>query len=145
MGYEATTPKTGCASFQIAVLHSLIIPTMDGWLASEDFIHHWLALALLTNADVLSDSVIVKSLLSYLCGKHLKLWTFTLSWASDVDTSLLMFHLKSTSHLPLLILSHEPFKSSNCCPTHSAEYSQKQYKSNNMKYNCHLQTETVTL
>lgn len=64
MGYEAITPKIGCASFQMAELHNLIIPTMDGWLASDDFIPHRLPVELLKML-MLSDSVTGKSLVSY--------------------------------------------------------------------------------
>lgn len=64
MGYEAITPKTGCASVQKAVLHNLIIPTMDGWIASDDFIPHRLPVELLKML-MLSGSVAGKSLVSY--------------------------------------------------------------------------------
>lgn len=76
--YEAISLEIGCASFHIAVLHSLIIPTTDEWLASDDFILCWLAVALLTNANVFSDSVTVTGLGSDRCDKPLKPGTFTL-------------------------------------------------------------------
>lgn len=106
MGYESITLKIGCTSFQIAVLHNLIILSMDGWLASDDFIPHWLAVALLTNANVLR-----------LCGckefGELPMFqaskTFTQRWGSDFATMLLVFHLKAV-HVHSCFSSDCPIK-----------------------------------
>lgn len=100
IGYEGITVKTGCASFQIAVLHNLIIPTTDGWFASDDFIPHWLAVALLKNANVLSLSDASK-----LCSVITVPGTSSLEYKGLICAACISLELL----LPQLRLSHKLF------------------------------------